>query len=50
MGNGLHRFREGDKIRGGPQMGKVAGYITPAAWGVPTASKRGTLTKKNHVP
>ena len=22
-------------------MGKAAGYITPAAWGVPTASERG---------
>ena len=63
-----HRFRSGGRIRGGPQVGKVAtvpllprvspplqsggqnhrwptsgqgGYITPAAWGVPTASHGG---------
>ena len=65
---GPHRFRAGDRIRSGPQVGKVAtsplppgcphsfragkqnqkwptsgqgGYITPAVWGVPTASERG---------
>ena len=62
-----HRRRAGDRIRSGPQVGKVAtlplpprgspplqsggqnhrwptsgqgGYITPAAWGIPTASDR----------
>ena len=65
---GPHRFRARGRIRGGPQVGKVAtkplpprgspqlkskgqnqrwptsgqgGYITPAAWEVPTASQRG---------
>ena len=65
---GPQRFRAGDRIRIGPQVGKAAtsplpprgspplqsggqnqkwptsgqgGYITPAAWGVPTASERG---------
>ena len=65
---GAHRFRVGGRIRGSPQVGKVAtsplppggspplqsggqnqkwptsgqgGYITPAAWGVPTALEPG---------
>ena len=65
---GPHRFRVGSRIRGGPQVGKVAtyplppvgsphlqsggqnqkwptsgqgGYISPAAWGIPTALERG---------
>ena len=69
------RFRALGKIRGGPQVGKVAtyplplggspplhsggqnqkwptsgqsGYITPAAWGVPTASERGTESHVAH--
>ena len=37
-----HCFRAGGRIRGGPQVDKVAGYTTPAAWGIPTASERGT--------
>ena len=36
-----HRFRAGGKIRSGPQVGKVAGNITLAASGIPTASERG---------
>ena len=31
-------------------MGKVASYIAPAALGVPTTSKRGTLTKEKYRP
>ena len=71
-----HRFRAGDKIRGGPQVGKVAtyslplggspplqsggqnqkwltsgqgGYITPAAWGIPTDSERWTKSEVAHL-
>ena len=67
-----HRFRAGDHIGSGPQVGKVAtsplpprgilalqsggqnqkwptsrqgGYITPAAWGVPTLSRRGAKSE-----
>ena len=76
---GPHRFTEGGKIRGGPQVRRVApqplpprgspplqlhsgggggadskvphslgGYITPTAWGVPTASVRGAESKGAH--
>ena len=44
---GPHRFRAGGGIRGGPQVGKVAD-ITPAAWGVPTASERGAESEVAH--
>ena len=37
---GPHRFRAGGQNQKWPTSGQ-AGYITPAAWGVPTASKRG---------
>ena len=43
-----HRFRAGGKIRSGPQVGKVASYITPAAWGVPTALHRGPKSEVAH--
>ena len=70
-----HRFTAGGRIRGSPQVGKVAtkplpprgspplqsggknqrwrtnrqgGYITPAAWGVPTASGRGAESEVGH--
>ena len=70
-----HRFRAGARIRGGPQVDKVAteplppggypplqsgghnqrwptsghgGYITPAAWGIPTASERGAESEVAH--
>ena len=69
------RFGAGEKIRSGPQVGKVAtqplpprgspplrgggknqkwptsgrgGYITPAAYGVPSASERGTKSEVAH--
>ena len=45
---GPHRFRAGGRIRSGPQVGKVAGYTTPAAWGVPTASERGAESEVAH--
>ena len=72
---GPHRFGAGGRIRGGPQVAKVAtyplppggspplwsggqnqrwptsgqgGYITPAAWGVPTASERGAELEVAH--
>ena len=35
-----HRFRAGGQNQKWPTSGQ-GGYITPAAWGVPTASKRG---------
>ena len=72
---GPHRFKAGGRLRGGPQVGKVAtwplppggspplqsggqnqrgptsgqgGYMAPAAWGVPTASKRGAESQVAH--
>ena len=45
---GTHRFRAGGTKKSGPQVGKVAGYITPAAWGVPTASERGAESQVAH--
>ena len=44
---GLHRFRAGGRITSGPQLGK-GGYITPAAWGVPTALERGAESEVAH--
>ena len=41
-----HRFRAGGQNQRWPTSGQ-GGYITPAASGVPTASKWGTLTNKN---
>ena len=38
---GPRRFRAGGRIRGGPQVGRQGGYITPANWGVPAASEWG---------
>ena len=43
---GPHRFRAGQNQRW-PKTGK-GGYITPAAWGVPTASKRGVESEVTH--
>ena len=40
------RFKAGDKIISGPQLGKVA--ITPALWGVPNASAQGTESRVAH--
>ena len=37
---GPHRFRAGGQHQRWPTSGQ-GGYITPAAWGVPTASERG---------
>ena len=39
-----HRFKAGDEIRSGPQSG-LPGYLAPAVWGSPTASKRGLNQK-----
>ena len=41
------RFRAGDKIRSGPLVGR-GGYITPAAWGIPSASERGAQSEVAH--
>ena len=43
-----HPFTAGGTIRGGPEVGKVVGYITPAAWGVPTASDHGEESQVAH--
>ena len=45
---GSHRFTAGGRIRSGPQVGKVAGYITHAAWGVPTASEQEARSEVAH--
>ena len=37
---GPQRFKAGDKISRGPQVGP-GGYITPAAWGSPTLQSEG---------
>ena len=40
LGGGRQRFRAGGQNQKWPTSGQ-GGYITPAAWGVPTASERG---------
>ena len=42
-----HRFKAGGRIRSGPESGQ-GGYITRAAWRVPTASERGTKSEVAH--
>ena len=44
---GPHRFREEGTIRAGPSSGQ-GGYMTPAAWGVPTASDGWAESKVGH--
>ena len=44
---GRHRFRARGRIRGGPQVGKVATYPLPI-WGVLPASERGTESGAAH--
>ena len=44
---GSHRFRAGGQNHSQPSSGQ-GGYITPAAWGVPTASKRGAESEVAH--
>ena len=44
---GPHRFKAGGRIRKWPTSGQ-SGYITPAAWGVPTASERGAESEVAH--
>ena len=44
---GPYRFRAGGQNRRWPTSG-LGGYITPAAWGVPTASERGAESEVAH--
>ena len=44
---GCHRFRAGEKNQKWPTGGQ-GGYITPAAWGVATASERGAKSEVAH--
>ena len=44
---GPRRFRVGDKIRSGPQVG-LCGYTTPAIWGVADTSEWGTKPAVAH--
>ena len=44
---GLHRFKAGGQNRRWPTS-RQGGYITPAAWGVPTASQRGAESEMAH--
>ena len=44
---GPHRFRAGEHNQRWPTSGQ-GGYMTPAAWGVPTASQRGAESEVAH--
>ena len=44
---GPHRFKAGGQNQKWPTSGQ-GGYITPAAWGPPTASKRGAESQVTH--
>ena len=44
---GPHRFKSGGQNQQWPTSGQ-GGYITPAAWGVPTASERGAESEVAH--
>ena len=44
---GPHRFTAGGQNQKWPTSGP-GGYITPAAWGVPTASQRGAESEVAH--
>ena len=44
---GPHRFRAGEQNQRWPTSGQ-GGYMTPAAWGVPTASQRGAESEVAH--
>ena len=44
---GPHHFKAGGQNQKWPTSGQ-GGYITPAAWGVPTASERGAETQVAH--
>ena len=43
-----HHCRAGGKIRSGPQVGKVAGYLSPSVSGSPTAAERGAKSEVAH--
>ena len=45
---GPHRFRAGAQNQTGPTSGQ-GGYITPAAWGIPTTLERGAQSEVAHT-